>query len=364
MEWILYVTRIVWILISIKVTVFSALSAVYRHHQSATKAQNVRFVVTTIASSRIKDSLEEVLSKLDSFRVATYVVIDEGSDLTEWLAEKNIKLVIVPKDYTTEAIAKGRAMDYFVKNHVQDKDWYVFFDDDSYPLDDKFLYEIPYYEKLGYAGGNGNLVPRQGKSVYTYILDNYRFMDDIIYFRATQGTLHHPSIGFHGEGLILKGSVLKEIGFGFNSITEDFRFAMELCKKGYRTWHSSTRVSTKSTNSMKDFVRQRARWFKGIAQDAKHAHFSYFLMLPFHLGLSCVAFFGSFPFLILAIIYPIPFFILSPAGTAYWILSAFILPRASLKDKFLTMLISPVESIVPLYAIKMKSGFYVVDKSN
>ena len=362
--WILYVTRIVWILFSLKVTIFSALSAAYRHHQSTTKAQNVRFVVTTIASSRVKDSLKEVLSKLDSFGVPIYVLIDEGSELTDWLAEKDVKLVVVPRDFTTEAIAKARAMDYFVKNYVQDKDWYVFFDDDSYPLDDKFLYEIPYYEEHGYVGGNGNLVPRRGKSVYTYILDHYRFLDDIIFFRATQGTLRHPSIGFHGEGLILKGSVLKEIGFGFNSITEDFRFAMELCKKGYRTWHSSTRVSFKSPNSIRDFIRQRARWFKGITQDTKHAHFSYFFILPFHLGLSLFGFFGSFPFLILAIIHPIPFFILFPAGTAYWIVSVFILPKASIRDKFLTLLLSPVESIVPLYAIKMKAGFYVLDKSN
>jgi len=349
---------------SLKVTIFSVLSVVYRHHKSTTKAQNVWFVVTTIASIKVKDSLVEVLSVLDSFGVPTYVVINEGSDLTEWLAKKNIKLIIVPKDYTTKAIAKGRALDYFIKSHVHDKDWYVFFDDDSYPLDDEFLYEIPYYEQRGYAGANGNLFPRRGKSVFTYILDNYRFLDDLIFFRATQGTLRHPSLGFHGEGLILKGSVLKEIGFGFKSITEDFRFAMELCKKGYKTWHSSTRVSFKSPNSIRDFIRQRARWFKGITQDTRHAHFSYFFILPFHLGLSCLGFFGSFPFLILAIIHPIPFFILFPAGTAYWIICVFILPKASLRDKLLSVLLSPVETIVPFYAMKMKSGFYVIDKSN
>jgi len=169
-------------------------------------------------------------------------------------------------------------------------------------------------------------------------------------------------LGFHGEGLILKGSVLKEIGFGFNSITEDFRFAMELCKKGYRTWHSSTRVSILSPNSIKDFVRQRTRWFKGGLKDLPHAHFSFFLMFPFHLGLTCMAFFGSFPFLILAFIHPIPFFILFPAGTAFWIVSSFILPKASIRDKFLTVFLSPIETLVPLYAIKM-SGFYVIDKS-
>ena len=46
------------------------------------------------------------------------MVIDEGSELTDWLAEKDVKLVVVPRDFTTEAVAKARAMDYFVKNHV------------------------------------------------------------------------------------------------------------------------------------------------------------------------------------------------------------------------------------------------------
>ncbi len=248
---ILYVTRAVWFLFSAKVTIFSILSALYRHRQSDKRAGNARFVVTTIANSKVKDSLEEVLPKLGEFNVPTYIVIDEGAELTEWLKSNNSELIIVPKSFRGKAIAKARALDYFIKNHVVDKNWYVFFDDDSYPLDDKFLYEIPYYESLGYVGANGNLFPRKGKSIYSYILDNFRFLDDIVFFRATQGTLRMPSIGFHGEGLILKGSVLREIGFDFNSITEDFRFAMELCKRGYKTWHSSTKVSIKSANSIR-----------------------------------------------------------------------------------------------------------------
>jgi cellulose synthase/poly-beta-1,6-N-acetylglucosamine synthase-like glycosyltransferase len=312
----------------------------------------------------VKDALEEVISKVAEFKRKTYVVIDEGADLTEWLKSTGVNLIIVPSKYKSKAIAKGRAINYFIDTMVKKNDWYVFLDDDSYPLDNKFLYEISHYDKLGYIGANGNLIPRQGKSGYAYTLDYFRYLEDILLFRATQGTLKKPYVGFHGEGLILKGSVLSEIGFNRYSITEDFRFAMEVCKGDYKTWHSSTKICIKSPNSMKDLVKQRARWFKGIVQDSRHAPLAYLIFAPFHILLGCLSIFGSLPFFILAIMSPVSFFILFPAGTIYWIVGALILPKTSIKNKLVSMIISPVEAISPIYAIFMKKGFYVIDKSN
>ncbi len=68
---------------------------------------------------------------------------------------------------------------------------------------------------------------------------------------APRGHTSKGRVKWQEIGHILKGSVLREIGFDFNSITEDFRFAMELCKRGYKTWHSSTKVSIKSANSIR-----------------------------------------------------------------------------------------------------------------
>jgi cellulose synthase/poly-beta-1,6-N-acetylglucosamine synthase-like glycosyltransferase len=174
--------------------------------------------------------------------------------------------------------------------------------------------------------------------------------------------LRRPLAGFHGEGLILKGKVLKEIGYDFYSLTEDFRFAQELCKSGYKTWHSSTKISILSPNSIRDLVRQRARWFKRIASDLRHVHWLYFLILPLHIALWPLSFFGSAPFFFVSLALGIPFFLLFPAGFLYWVIGAFILPKASIKEKIVAWLISPIETLAPLRAIRMKT-FEVIDKT-
>jgi cellulose synthase/poly-beta-1,6-N-acetylglucosamine synthase-like glycosyltransferase len=76
--------------------------------------------------------------------------------------------------------------------------------------------------------------------------------------------------GLHGELLTVKGKVLKEIGYNNPSIVEDFRFASELVRRGYKTWQSVTKVSIKSPNSIGDLIKQRGRWFKGIAMEWRY----------------------------------------------------------------------------------------------
>jgi len=59
-------------------------------------------------------------------------------------------------------------------------------------------------------------------------------MDDILIYRFFTGLLGKPLIGLHGDLLIVKGRVLKEIGFNRRTLTEDFEFASELIKRGYK----------------------------------------------------------------------------------------------------------------------------------
>jgi len=357
-------TFIIWLLFSLKVTIFFIISRFYKAKKCSRKAKNVNLVVVTVANRKVKNALEETIENLKKFNLPIYVVADEGAELIEEIKKKDVNLIVVPKSYKCGAVAKARAINYFIENCVKESEWYVFFDDDSYPLDDKFLYEIPYYEKRGYVCANCILYPRKGKNVYTYILDSFRYLDDITIFRAVQGTLKKPIVGFHGEGLIVKGKVLKEIGFNFKSITEDFRFAQEIVKRNYKSWHSDTKVSILSPNSFKDFLLQRARWFKGIFMDLKHASFYYFLLLPFTIILWSISFFGSIVFFILSFFdfYKIPFFITFPFGLIYIIYGIFIFPRAKMHEKIFAWFVGILESLAPAFSLKIK-GFYVIDKN-
>ena len=229
----------------------------YEPKTAESKAENVRLVIPTIGDDHVRASLMECLEhhtqKFSEYEL--YCVTDEGADLEDELrAMGGFETVVVPDSYSCEAVAKGRAMQYFIDEVVADEQeyWYSFVDDDNLVLSDQFLYEIPHYEERGFGAMNSVLTPRKGDSRITYIMDHIRLLDDLTVFRAFTGMLGRPYIGFHGELLTVKGDVLHDIGFDRHSIVEDYAFAAELIKNGVRTWQSGTHVSILSPHSLVD----------------------------------------------------------------------------------------------------------------
>ncbi|MEM1667913.1 MAG: glycosyltransferase family 2 protein [Desulfurococcaceae archaeon] len=339
----------------------------YKQRRSASKASNFEIVIVSKADSRVKKSLlESVRYHVGRFgRVV--VVVDEGAELIPHLRSiKGVKLVVVPSNYRRDLVGKGRALQYFVDCCVDSSKWYVFIDDDNLIIGDDFQHEIPEYERMGYVAANGILVPRPGKSTLAYVMDWIRFIDDLLIYRFFTGLLARPLIGLHGDLLIVKGSVLKEIGFGRRSLTEDFDFAAELVKRGYKTWQSNTKVSIKSPNSLKDLVLQRGRWFKGIISGIRHCP----------AGMKLVVVLRSFTFgvgfFMLAVILPI----LSQLGYTWFILPA--LPGGlyyvgtytygAYKAKRLHLMIfAPIMGIIEamsrLYGLLLVKDYVVIDKN-
>lgn len=232
------------------------------------KATDVRFVVTTIGSEKVRSSLVQSLvhhrAKFADYDL--YCVTDEGADLEEELRSiEGITTVVVPDSFSCEAVAKGRAMQYFIETVVADRPeyWYAFLDDDNLVRDDRFLYEIPAHDARGYGAMNAVLTPRPGNSTITYIMDHVRLLDDLTVFRAFTGMFGRPYVGFHGELLTARGDVLVDVGFDRHSIVEDFAFAAELIAEEIPTWQSRTRVSILSPHTLGDLFQQRARWFVG-----------------------------------------------------------------------------------------------------
>jgi len=240
----------------------------YEPKTAESKAENVRMVIPTIGDEHVRESLmecldyhREVFSEYD-----IYCLTDEGADLEDELrALEDIETIVVPDSYDCEAVAKGRAMQYFIETVVTGEQayWYAFVDDDNLVLSDQFLYEIPHYEQRGFRAMNSVLTPRRGQSRITYVMDHIRLLDDLTVFRAFTGLLGRPYIGFHGELLTVRGDVLHDIGFDRHSIVEDYAFAAELIKNGVRTWQSGTRVSILSPHTLEDLFKQRSRWFVG-----------------------------------------------------------------------------------------------------
>jgi len=250
----------------------------YRPRRKPYKSDNVEFVLITIANNKVKNALRESLGNLrEKFKnYLVWVVVDEGAELMSYLSELSssdpyLRLVVVPANYLKSHRGKARAMKYFIEHFVETDNWYVFLDDDNIVLDENFLYEIPYYEELDYVAFNPILKPRRGNSTIAYIIDWIRYFNDLTLYRFFTGFLGKPLLGLHGELLGIKGRVLRELDLNSSSIAEDFSLAIELVKRGYRTWQSETIVSIKSPNSLGDLQKQRARWFKGVLKNLRHA---------------------------------------------------------------------------------------------
>jgi hypothetical protein len=241
---------------------------IYSPETADERAENVRIAIPTIGDEQVRDSLLECLEyhreQFDDYEL--YCITDEGADLEdELVAMDGFETVVVPDSFTCEAVAKGRAIQYFVEVVVSEEPdyWYSFVDDDNLVLDDQFLYEIPHYEAEGYGAMNSVLTPRPGDSRITYVMDHIRLLDDLTVFRAFTGLLGRPYVGFHGELLTVRGDVLVDVGFDRHSIVEDYAFAAELVKEDVRTWQSGTHVSILSPHSVLDLFKQRSRWFVG-----------------------------------------------------------------------------------------------------
>jgi hypothetical protein len=240
----------------------------YTPQQADEKADDVTFVIPTIGAAAVRDSLFECLDHhTDKFEEYTiYILTDEGADLEDELrAYPDAETMVVPDSYDPNAVAKGRAIQYFIEQVVADNPdgWYSFIDDDNLVRGEEFLYEIPYYDERGYGAMNSVLTPRQGNSAMTFVMDHIRLLDDLTVFRTFTGLFKRPYIGFHGELLTARGDVLLDVGFDRESIVEDYAFAAELIKAGIPTWQSATRVSILSPHSVTDLLKQRSRWFIG-----------------------------------------------------------------------------------------------------
>jgi egghead protein (zeste-white 4 protein) len=301
-------------------TLLGVLSLTYKPKKAMVRAKNIEIVIVSIANSKVRNSLYETISNIEKLNVKFHLLVDEGAELISELSTSN--MIIVPKAYKPFLVAKGRAMNYFIENYVQGDKWYGFVDDDNLVLDTEFLYEIPYYEQHGYVAMNPLLVMRKGKSNFTYIMDSIRLFDDLTVYRFFTGLLGRPFVGLHGELLCVKGETLKEIGYNYTTITEDFHFSTELIKRGYKTWQSNTRVSLKSPNNLHDLMQQRSRWFKGIVLELKNATAPMKIIVGTRVSFWALGIFGSWAF---AFLWPLwgPLLPAIPGGIAYWLLYSY-----------------------------------------
>jgi beta-1,4-mannosyltransferase len=370
----------------------------YKSKSGNTKCNYIEFIIVTVANKSVRNSLIESIEQTSARfpDIPLTILVDQGSKLlielllpltsnsigvsgllstmfmSSTIAPRPvgkriapIRVVVVPNLYRQDLVGKGRAMNYFIESQVEKDKWYSFIDDDNIIVDSSMLYEIPYYEKMGYVACNALIVPREGKSKTAHIMDYIRRFDDLTIFRFFTGICKKPMLGLHGEVLTVKGSILKEIGYHRRTLTEDFRFAAESIKQGkMKTWQSSTKVSIKSANNIHDLLKQRGRWFKGIAMDLNFCAPAMKAIVGVRMALWILGIFGSWVLSPLWIFWQDGAFYFIIGGMCPWIVLSVGIIRN--KQPLYYILCIPLfgilESISPWFGLKQKK-FVVIDKN-
>jgi len=100
------------------------------------------------------------------------------------------------------------------------------------------------------------------------LADNVRTGDDFARFHF-QHKLGLTVFGMHGSYIVVRNDIEKSIGFDFGpngSITEDSFWALVAMESGRRCRWVDGYLEEQSTQSVADFIKQRRRWFQGLAK--------------------------------------------------------------------------------------------------
>lgn len=369
----LYIIVAHWIIVSTFVLIGMVGFLLYKPTKKGEEYKDTEIVIVSKASKSVEGVLFETINHTATLfnSYILNVVIDEGSELSESIKSyianfKNVELIIVPKSYTCIAIAKGRAIEYFIQSHVNPEKWYTFIDDDNLITDRTFLREITWYSQNGYGVGNGMIKARPGRSKISFIADELRYFEDITIVRFCTGVLRTPINGFHGEILMARGDILKTVGFDRKTVTEDFSFGIQLVKRKIKVWQSETIVSVQSPHSITDFIKQRNRWYRGISTDISSAplHMRLFFGLRvLDWRLSIIGSWLTFPIWFL---FPIPMYIsiFCTIGLVYYYTS-YVRGAMRLRETyylFAIPLFGIMETFSPHLRVKNKMDFNVIEK--
>lgn len=236
----------------------------------------ILFQVTTKGNIGIvQDTVDQINTVCKSISYTKYdiwVVTDAQEEF------KGCRTLIVPQNYSCNAIYKGRALQYAVeirrKEQISSKDLYIFHLDDESLITKQTLCSI-----LSYLEGNPKPIS-EGLIVYpvrekeaikiSNLMDTLR---PFCCFECLDMMASGNPAYIHGSNLLVRSDVEEAVSWeNGKTLAEDTLFAIKAeIKYGSEAfgWHGGV-VEEKSPLTLKDLFRQRRRWFYGLIQNFKY----------------------------------------------------------------------------------------------
>lgn len=194
---------------------------------------------------------------------------------------EHLKIIAVPDDYVLPSGTKykARALNYALQHSsATDEDWVIHLDEET-RFDSDTIRAI-----VRFAIGehvltttNRDRLPKIGQGVILYgrreivnwvttLADSIRVGDDYGRFRL-QFEHGKAYFGMHGSFVVINQGLEKRIGFDHGAagnITEDAYFALTAQAMGVKFQFIHAYMYEKSPFSIRDFIKQRQRWFGGL----------------------------------------------------------------------------------------------------
>lgn len=239
------------------------------------------FQITTRSATRTPvvirgvESIIESCSKVnyDSYEIS--VVTDDEKDKGT-LSNHKCEVIVVEKEYSTNAIKKGRALQYAVefrrkcaKNSL--KQWVFHMDDESCVTTQTVL------SLLKFIRSSGPAVVSEGPIFYplkfefanplTAIAESIR---PFTCYDCVSQMTNPPPLHMHGSNLLVRSDIEDMIGWNFGpTLAEDQLFGYKVYEKyGPKSlgWHGGILLEQPPLN-IKDHFMQRRRWVLGSLQN-------------------------------------------------------------------------------------------------
>jgi beta-1,4-mannosyltransferase len=233
--------------------------------RSATKTSVVKRGIRSITSSA---------EKVNFYNYQICVVTDDAQD--RWtLKNENCEVVVVEKSYHTNAIKKGRALQYAVEhrqriNKNTSKRWIYHMDEESYVTPQTILALLKFIGKgKGLASEGPIFYPLKFESAnrLTAIAESVR---PFACYDCVSQMTNPPPLHMHGSNLLVRSDIEDDIGWKFGStLAEDQMFGYKVYEKyglGSMGWHGGILLEQPPLN-LKDHFFQRRRWFLGTMQN-------------------------------------------------------------------------------------------------
>ena len=252
------------------------------------RGRNVDALRGTVAS--VRKALES--RPLFPYRIEVVtdlpVSLDAGPDLRH---------LLVPDSYETPngSRFKARALHYAIEvSDLPENGWIMHLDEESHV---STAAVVGIRDAIHQEEESGSHRIGQGLILYHRNLETHRFLTlaDMIRTGEDLGRFHFQHrlgftlFGLHGSFILVRNSVERAVGFDVGpegSITEDAFWALRQMSMGRRCRWVEGYIVEQSPASIRDFVKQRRRWFSGLVRVVLYAETRLWIRLPLAISTS------------------------------------------------------------------------------